>query len=72
MHVFLAPTPLRPSVRRYIVGSIRTAVRDTFGFPFCQRLWALTKRQDDIVVADMVVDMEVDMVGGMEVDTVAN
>ena len=35
---------------------------DTYGFPFCQRLWALTKRRDDIVVADMVADMEVDKV----------
>ena len=26
-----------------------------FGFPFCQRLWALTKLRDDIVVADMEV-----------------
>ena len=31
------------------------SVRDTFGFLFC--LWALTKRQDDIVVADMEVDI---------------
>ena len=29
----------------------------TFGFPFCQRLWVLSKRRDDIVVADMVADM---------------
>ena len=33
----------------------------TFGFPFCLRLWDLTKRRDDIVVADMVVDMAADM-----------
>ena len=43
-----------------------------FGFPFCQSLWALTKRQDDIVMADMVADMEVDMVADMEVDKVAD
>ena len=41
----LAPTPVRPSVRRSHV----------FGFPFCQRLWYLTKRRDDIAVADMEV-----------------
>ena len=32
----LAPTPVRPSVS------------DTFGFLFCQCLWAFTKHQDDI------------------------
>ena len=32
-------------------------VRHTFGFPFCQRLWDLKKRQDDIVLADMVDDI---------------
>ena len=44
---------------------------DTYGFPFCQRLWALTKRRDDIVVADMVADkvaeLEMDIVADMEV-----
>ena len=56
----------------------------TFGFPFGLRLWDLTKRRDDIVVADMVVDMaadmevhmmadmELDMVADMEVDMVAD
>ena len=39
-----------------------------FEFPFCQPLWALTKCQDDIVVADMVADMEVDTVADMELD----
>ena len=43
---------------------------------FHQRLWALTKRQYDIVVADMVADtaadMEVHMVADMEVDKVAD
>ena len=48
--------------------SVCPLVFDTFGFPFCQRLWALTKRRDDIVVADM----EVDMVTDMEMDKVAN
>ena len=46
--------------------SICRFIRHTFGFPFCQRLWALTKRRDDIVVADM----ELDMVADMEVDKV--
>ena len=54
---------------------------NTFGFPFCQRLWDLTSRRDDIEVADMVadmvadknkVDMELDMVADMEVDKVAD
>ena len=44
------------------------SVRHSFGFPF----WHLTKRRDDIAVADMVVDMvaemEMDMVADMEVD----
>ena len=43
-----------------------------FGFPFCQRHWDLTKRRDNIAMADMEVDMEVDMVANMEVDKVAN
>ena len=43
-----------------------------FGFAFCQRLWALTKRQDDIVVTDMVVNMEMDMVANLVVDMVAD
>ena len=30
-------------------------------FSFCQRLCDLTKRQDDIAVADMVADMAADM-----------
>ena len=32
-----------------------------FGFPFCQCLWTLAKRRDDIVVADMVADIVADM-----------
>ena len=50
----------------------RPKVSDTFGFQFCQRLWALTKRRDNIVVADMVAYMNVDMVTEMEVDMVAD
>ena len=44
----LAPTP------------VSKFVRHTFGFIFCQGLWDLTKRQDNIVVADMVADMMAD------------
>ena len=47
-----------------------------FWFPFCQRLWELTKSRDNIVVADMVADLvtdlEVDMVANMGVDKVAD
>ena len=50
----------------------RPSVRHTFGFPFCQRLWALTKRRDNIMVANMVANMKVDMVADMKVDMVAN
>ena len=53
---------------RYVRPSV---VRHTFGIPFCQRLWGLTKRQEDIALADMVADMEVDMVAEMEGDMVA-
>ena len=56
----LAPTPDSPS-ESY-----------TFGFPFCHRLWDLTKRQDDIAVAAMgvhlVADMEVDKVADRVAD----
>ena len=49
--------------------SVRPFIGHTFWFPFCQRL---TKRRDDIVVAnivaDMVADMEVDNVADMEDD----
>ena len=51
-----------------VVGML---VGHTFGFPFCQPLWALTKRLDDIVVADTVAIMELNMVADMEVDNVA-
>ena len=46
-------------------------VRHTFVFPFWQRLWDLTKHQDDIAVADMVADMVDDLMADMEVDKVA-
>ena len=50
-----------------------TSVRHTFRFPFCQRL---TKRRDNIVVAemvaDMVTDMEVDKVADMMADMAAD
>ena len=62
----LAPTP--------VSLSISPSVR--FGLTFCQRLWDLSKRQDDIakaaLVADMAADMEVHMVADMEVDKVAD
>ena len=48
--------------------SVRRPSVKIFGFPFCQRHWDLTKRRDNIAVADM----EVDMVANMEVDKVAN
>ena len=62
MQVSLTPTPVSPS------SVSPSAVRHTFGFPFCQRLWALTKHRDNIVVADM----EVHIVADMEVDKVAH
>ena len=34
--------------------------------------WALTKRRDDIVVADMVANIVADMVADNDVDMVAN
>ena len=37
-------------------------------FPFCQRLWDLTKHWDEIAVADMVAVM----VANMDVDRVAD
>ena len=53
--------------------SVCPFIGHTFWFPFCQRL---TKRRDDIVVAnmvaDMVADMEVDMAADMEIDMVAD
>ena len=57
-HTSVSSTYPGPSVRQSI--------------PFCQRLWALTKHRDDIVVADMAADMEVHMVADMEVDKVAD
>ena len=63
-----------------LTPTVHRSVSDTFGFPFCQRLWALTKHRDDIVVVDMEVDkvaeimadMELEMVADMEVDKVAD
>ena len=48
--VYLAPTPV-------ILSVCPSVVRHTFGFPFCQRHWDLTKRWEDIAVADMVADV---------------
>ena len=66
--VTLAPIPVRRSVR--------LSVRNSFGFPFCQRLWDLTKRLDDIgvanMVADMAAEMEVDKVADMVADMAAD
>ena len=59
----------RPSVHPFY--GLHRLVRHTFGFLFCRRLWALTKRWDDIVVADTVAIMESNMVADMEVDIVA-
>ena len=53
---------IRPSVSP-------SSVRDTLGFPFCQRPWDLTVAD---MVADMAADMEVHMVADMEVDKVAD
>ena len=54
------------------VRFVSPSVGHTFEFLFCQRLWDLTKRTDNIVVADMVAymvaDMEMDMVVDMEVN----
>ena len=55
--VSLASTPVSLSVHM-LVGH-------PFIFPFCQRHWDLKKRRDDIAVADMVADMEVDTVADM-------
>ena len=57
----LASTLVSPSS----VGC-RPSVHKSFGFPFCQRLWALTKRRDDIAVSDMVADTAADMHGGAQ------
>ena len=65
--VSLAPTPVRPSVRPSV-----SMEGNTFGLPFCQRLWDLIKCRDDIAVAAMVADMEVHIVADMEVDKMAD
>ena len=60
----IAPTPVSPS-------SVTLS-----NFHSVQRLWALTKCRDDIVVVDMVTDMvadmKVDIVADMEADMVAD
>ena len=52
--------------------SVRQSVPHTFGFLFCKRPKDRTKRQEDIVVANMVAgmaaDMEAHMVGDMFAD----
>ena len=57
-------------------GNLCFRFLSTFGFPFCRRLWDLTKRRDDIAVADMgadmVTDMKVQLVADMKVDKVAD
>ena len=50
----------------------RPSVHNTFGILFCERPWDLTKRRDDIVVADMVANIVADMVADNDVDMVAN
>ena len=52
-------------------SSGRYVGRSYLWISFCQPLWALTKRRDDIVVADTVAIMESNMVADMEVDNVA-
>ena len=58
--VYLAPIPASPSVS------------DTFGVPFCQRLWDLTKRRDNIAMAAMVAEMAADMEVHKVADKVAD
>ena len=48
-------------------ASLATTPVSPFGFLFCQRLWTLTKRWDDILVADIVADMVADMEVEVEV-----
>ena len=50
--VSLAPTPVRTSVS--------SNVGHTFGFPFCQRHWNLTKRRDGIAMVDIELHMMAD------------
>ena len=60
-HLKRLPRAVRPS-----------SVRNSFGIPFFQRLWDLTKRRDGIVVADMVEDMVADKkLASVELDMVA-
>ena len=57
MQVSLAPTPVNPFVRK--------SPSQFLGFQFCKPLWDLTKRQDDIALADMAAKMEVHMLTDM-------
>ena len=50
--VSLAPIPVRTSVS--------SNVGHTFGFPFCQRHWNLTKRRDGIAMVDIELHMMAD------------
>ena len=59
----LASTPVSPSIGKSVILS---------NFHSVSVSEPLTKRRDDIVVADTVIDMEVDMVADMEVDKVAD
>ena len=43
-------------------GLVGPLVTDTFKFPLCRCFWTVTERRDDIVVADMVADMDVDTI----------
>ena len=56
-HGSVSSTPVNLSVRP------SSSVHNSFGFPFRQRLWDLTKRWEDFAA-----DMEVHMVADMEVD----
>ena len=47
--------------------SVGWLVRHTFGFPFCQRLWALKKHRDNIVVADIEQKVDINIDVDMEI-----
>ena len=49
-----------------------SSVHDTFGFPFYQCPWDLTKYRDNIVVADLAADMAANMEVRMVADMVAD
>ena len=60
----------------FVISYVFLVSQDALEAMFLWCLWALTKRRDNIVLADMVADMEVDkvadMVADMEVDKVAD